>query len=215
MSWRASGKAKMIQRDVGGQMLTAQDKLLLMVLSDDYNEESGCAWRSQPKLADMCFCTDRGIRFSLQKLERAGLIQVVHGGRFGNEYRLLFVSEGEKSLRNTVPQSTSLTGTGVPVGEAPSRNVAVENKIVSIKELEPTIEPPPLVESAFELWQKREAQRTENEAAKKAAKGKWYKPPRKEQNSEPKRNDSAGPTYEKDQRSVGVLQDRRERRRRN
>ena len=140
MSWRASGKAKMIPREINGQILTAQDKLLLMILSDDYNEEIGAAWRSQGRLAEICFCTDRGVRGSLEKLENAGLIEVVHGGRFGNEYKLLFVSPEHVSLRNVVPQSQSLTGTGVPVEGQSNRNGGSENENVSYRNLEPIVE---------------------------------------------------------------------------
>lgn len=105
MSWKASGAAKEITHGTSGQKLKMADKLVLMVLSDDYNEGRGFAWPSQETLAKECLCTDRGLRGILERLEAFGLINIEHRGRLGNRYKLLFALKTSKTLRNGVPQS--------------------------------------------------------------------------------------------------------------
>ena len=105
MSWKASGAAKEITCGTKGQKLKIADKLVLMILSDDYNEGRGFAWPSQETLAEECLCTDRGLRGILERLASYGLIEIEHRGRKGNRYKLLFALKTGKSLRNAVPQS--------------------------------------------------------------------------------------------------------------
>ena len=99
MSWKASGAAKDIACGAHGEELTMADKLVLMVLSDDFNEDKQYAYPSQDLLAKRCLCTPRGLRGILDRLERFGLIKIVHRGKAGNYYVLLF------ALRNALPQS--------------------------------------------------------------------------------------------------------------
>ena len=99
MSWKASGAAKDIACGAHGEELNMADKLVLMVLSDDFNEDKQYAYPSQDLLAKRCLCTPRGLRGILDRLERFGLIKIVHRGKAGNYYVLLF------ALRNALPQS--------------------------------------------------------------------------------------------------------------
>lgn len=102
MSWKASGAAKEITKGVQGEKLRIADKLVLMVLSDDFNEDKKMAWPSQNLLAKRCLCTPRGLRGILERLERFGLIKIVHRGKSGNQYILNF------ALRNAVPHKTKI-----------------------------------------------------------------------------------------------------------
>jgi hypothetical protein len=105
VSWKASGAAKEITHGTNGEKISMADKLVLMVLSDYFDERKQAAWPSQETLAEECICTDRGLRGILQRLQKFGLISIEHRGRLGNRYKLLFAIKGGKVLRNVVPQS--------------------------------------------------------------------------------------------------------------
>jgi DNA-binding MarR family transcriptional regulator len=51
MSWKASAYVKTLTRAPDGSLLTHTEKLLLMVLSDYYNDAEGAAWPSIERLA--------------------------------------------------------------------------------------------------------------------------------------------------------------------
>lgn len=97
MSWKASAAAKELTQGTQGQKLSMADKLVLMILSENYIEDKGFVWCSQKQLSKQCVCTDRGLRGILERLERFQLVGIVHRERKGNYYTLLF-------MRNPVPQ---------------------------------------------------------------------------------------------------------------
>ena len=108
MSWKASGAAKEIRQGREGQRIGMGDKLVLMILSDYFDESTGYAWPSQKVLAEQCICTERGVRKILEKLETVGLIEIEHRGDKGNRYRLLFNPKGGSVMRNVVPHQVKL-----------------------------------------------------------------------------------------------------------
>ena len=98
MSWKASAIAKELTQGLHGERLSMADKLVLMILSENYIEKQGYVWCSQSLLAEQCLCTSRGLRGIMERLERFGLIGIVHRGRRGNLYSFPFMG-------NAVPQS--------------------------------------------------------------------------------------------------------------
>lgn len=139
VSWKASGAAKALKLGAHGEKLNMADKLVLMVISDDYNEARGCGWSSQQLLAEECLCTPRGLRGILDRLEQFGLLVIEHRGRLGNRYRLPFHHDG---LRNTVPyEKSTLRNEAVNIEE---RHVGLEEPAGSSQPLvEPTNTEPP------------------------------------------------------------------------
>lgn len=118
MSWGASAAAKELVKGIHGEPLSMADKLVLMILSENYIEEKGYVWCSQKQLAKCCVCSERGLRGVLDRLERFELVKTFHRGRLGNYYNLLF-------MRNGVPQSvddieeprSSIMVTNLPIEE--------------------------------------------------------------------------------------------------
>src|ERR1700732_4595346 len=100
MSWKASGIAKELTVGLHGERLSMADKLVLMILSENYIEKKGFVWCSQQELSTQCLCTSRGLRGILDRLHKFGLVGIVHRGRRGNYYSLPFMGNG-------VPQKVS------------------------------------------------------------------------------------------------------------
>lgn len=97
MSWKASSTAKELTKGIHGEKLSMADKLVLMILSENYLEDKGFVWCSQKLLSKHCVCSERGLRGILERLERFGLVGIAHRAKLGNYYTLIF-------MRNHVPQ---------------------------------------------------------------------------------------------------------------
>lgn len=120
-----------------GERLSMADKLVLMILSENYIERKGYVWCSQKLLAEQCLCTDRGLRGIMERLERFGLVGIVHRGRQGNYYSLLF-------MRNVVPQTVENfeerhavieeAGAGIEERHALLEEQAVPHELLTVKE---------------------------------------------------------------------------------
>jgi hypothetical protein len=81
MSWKATGFVK----ELTG--LGSSEKLLLMILSDYYNEEEGAAWPSIPRLAKEVGVSERQVYRLIMQLESQLVLTVLHGrGRTSNRY---------------------------------------------------------------------------------------------------------------------------------
>ena len=90
-------------------------KLVLMVLADYHNSETGGCFPSKAALAEKCCCTERTVLNAIQELEEAGLItsvsrQDANGRQRSNQYLLnvqISGGEGEKfsggRVKNTTP----------------------------------------------------------------------------------------------------------------
>lgn len=79
MSWKATSWAKQTRGHTG-----LASKVLLLVLSDYYNDEKGYAWSTQKRLADDCEMSVRAVKYVLDWLERAGFITTIQKG---NQYQ--------------------------------------------------------------------------------------------------------------------------------
>ena len=138
MSWKASGKAKSITHGTNGRQIGMADKLVIMVLSDYFDEEDQCAWPSQARLAKECLITDRGLRGVLERLERFGLIRIEHGGHKGNKYFLPFAEEVEERSSVLV---RNMEGDYRNGGSGDEERAGSYKPSIAVK-LEPAVEPP-------------------------------------------------------------------------
>jgi hypothetical protein len=112
LSWKASGTAKEITHGKHGEKLSMADKLVLMVLSENYLDDKGYVWCSQKLLSKHCVCSERGLRGILERLERFGLVGIAHRAKLGNYYALIF-------MRNPVPQKQDFSEEPRAVSEEP------------------------------------------------------------------------------------------------
>lgn len=82
MSWKATGYVK----ELTG--MSRSEKLLLMILSDYYQEEEHCAWPSISRLARETLLKERHVYKLIASLEAKGFLKVTHqqGGRTTNRY---------------------------------------------------------------------------------------------------------------------------------
>jgi len=89
-------------------------KMVLMVLADYHNSETGGCFPSKAALAEKCCCTERTIVNATQELALAGLISLVSrqdevGRQRSNQYLLnIQLGEGEKYSRGRVKETAPL-----------------------------------------------------------------------------------------------------------
>jgi hypothetical protein len=90
MSWRMNNSVKQMTHGTTGRRLNANEKLVLLTLSDYYNEELRFAWVSMERLARETACEVRSLRRILRRLEiehRILMITISTGRGKSNEYR--------------------------------------------------------------------------------------------------------------------------------
>jgi hypothetical protein len=90
MSWKATAYAKGVRAGAHGEPITRNEKLVLLILADCYNEDRGCAWPSIPRLAKDALMSVRQVQRCLRSLEAKGLLVISLGGRRrrdASEYR--------------------------------------------------------------------------------------------------------------------------------
>ena len=77
MSWANISYIKKLKVTTHGTPISKYEKLLLFVLADYYNEGTGEAWVSLPRLAAESLHTQAGVVRTLQGLERKKVLQII------------------------------------------------------------------------------------------------------------------------------------------
>ena len=151
MSWQASAWAKTTR----GFKRWPNCKLLLMILADYHNDESGTAWPTQATLSADCEMPMRTIQRCLTQLQKMGLISVV---RKGNQYQPTIYS---LNLAGAQIQAPATSG---PANMASASEPAISNKVnppsrtsepaISLRssKQEPPVEPPIPPAAAHARW---------------------------------------------------------------
>jgi hypothetical protein len=93
MSLHAMAWAKTVTHGPTGDAITRSEKLLLLVVADYHNAETGHAWPSMTRLAREALMSERHARTLTQSLEAKGLIRIERvkrpdGNNFTNRYWL-------------------------------------------------------------------------------------------------------------------------------
>lgn len=71
------------------QDLSPLEKLLLIVLSDHFNDKEGAAWPSQQRIALLMGVSDRTVRRLQTSLQDKGILNVEHRTGSSNMYRMI------------------------------------------------------------------------------------------------------------------------------
>jgi hypothetical protein len=97
MSWKATGYVKTLDG------MTRSEKLILLIISDYYNEEHGRAWPSVSRLATDAMLTQRQTYRLLESLQRKGFLEIQHAGpgRRSNQYRFPGLVDPHPSQNDT------------------------------------------------------------------------------------------------------------------
>ena len=77
MSWANITDIKKLKVTPDGTPISKSEKLLLFVLADYHNDESGEAWLSLPRLAAESLQTEARVVRILQGLERRNVLQII------------------------------------------------------------------------------------------------------------------------------------------
>ena len=122
MSLHASAWAKAVTHSPEGEALTRSEKLVLMVISDYHNNESGYAWPSMPRLAREAIMSERHARTITQALEKKGLLRIERmrredGLNFNNRY-FLPPLEASAPLAPVPANVVTKAPTATEIGEA-------------------------------------------------------------------------------------------------
>ena len=133
--------------------ISSMAKLVLMVLADYHNSESGGCFPSKAALAERCCCTERTIVNATNELEEAGLItcvsrQDVKGRQRSNQYILnvrINEGRGEYNARGRVNETTPLEQVIYNQDTSPSE---MEDPLISIFDVP---EEPP-VDNSKAFW---------------------------------------------------------------
>lgn len=101
MSWAATAFVKKLTHKPDGTPITRSEKMLLIMLSDYYNDEEDMAWPSIPELSKQALISQRQAQRLLHFLAKKKVIKLIlrqrrNGGTSSNGYRLL-------GLRDTPP----------------------------------------------------------------------------------------------------------------
>ena len=93
--------------------ISSMAKLVLMVLADYHNSESGGCYPSKASLAEKCCCTERTIATATQELQLAGLLTLVSrqdefGRQRSNQYILNIDFGGEYNSPGRVKETAPL-----------------------------------------------------------------------------------------------------------
>ncbi len=72
------------------QRLSGNDKVVLLALADEANDEGEQCYPSHKRIADKCCISDRTVRTIIKRLSELGLVTVLTsgGGRHSNNYKL-------------------------------------------------------------------------------------------------------------------------------
>lgn len=96
MSWAATAYVKDLQTTPDGQRLTRSEKLILFVLADYSDPDTGCAWPSFETLAEKALMSRSSAFATIRSLRDKGMIEVEQRRsgqrRASNRYRILGVA---------------------------------------------------------------------------------------------------------------------------
>ena len=96
MSWHATASVKPITHDAFGRKLTSTEKLVLLILSDYYSDESRCAWPGIARIATESLLSLRQVLRVLKSLEDRQLIATERRPNKSNVYRFKFLPSLER-----------------------------------------------------------------------------------------------------------------------
>ena len=96
LSWKATAFVKPITHDAFGRKLTSTEKLVLLILSDYYDDGSRCAWPGIARLATESLLSLRQVLRVLKSLEERRLISTERRPNKSNVYRFKFIPSLER-----------------------------------------------------------------------------------------------------------------------
>jgi len=96
MSWHATASVKPITHDAFGRKLTSTEKLVLLILSDYFDDGSHCAWPGISRLATESLLSLRQVLRVLKSLEDRQLISTERRPNKSNVYRFKFLPSAER-----------------------------------------------------------------------------------------------------------------------
>jgi Helix-turn-helix domain len=129
LSYVAFRYVKKLVQAPDGSRITPTEKVVLLQLADDHNEEAGIAFPSMKNLAKRCCLSERGCRKVILSLVRKGVIRRIHmrrkngGGQSSNDYQFVGLdnpqvtpkqAEARRRLQRTprIPMCKSTGGPG-------------------------------------------------------------------------------------------------------
>jgi DNA-binding MarR family transcriptional regulator len=153
MSWEMAGRVKRILAGRNGEPISTTDKLLLLILADYHDPESGYAWPSVKILAEQCLSTERTIQTSLRHLEKCNLVKTEMKAGKRSKYFLLPVEKGGENSAVVHPDEVLDRQSSVLSGDAsiiePTQKIADTNTVgvgmsstEEVKELKPMFPKP-------------------------------------------------------------------------
>lgn len=117
---------------------TATDKLVLIVLSDCHNRETGACFPSYKFVADHAQCSERQVGRSINSLEEYGLITVQRDKGKSNNYNLNFNTPDK--LSGATNKAKPRTNETKPLTPCPATPDTMSYEPGSNQELKPVIE---------------------------------------------------------------------------
>jgi DNA-binding transcriptional regulator LsrR (DeoR family) len=81
--------AKLLGWALQQEGLEPQEKLLLVILADHFNDKEGAAWAGQARIAKMMGVSDRQVRRLQVSLVEKGILNVEHRTGSSNMYRMV------------------------------------------------------------------------------------------------------------------------------
>ena len=81
--------AKLVGWALEQEGLEPQEKLLLVILADHFNDKEGAAWAGQTRIAKMMGVSDRQVRRLQVSLVEKGILNVEHRTGSSNMYRMV------------------------------------------------------------------------------------------------------------------------------
>ena len=81
--------AKLVGWALEQEGLEPQEKLLLVILADHFNDKEGAAWAGQARIAKMMGVSDRQVRRLQVSLVEKGILNVEHRTGSSNMYRMV------------------------------------------------------------------------------------------------------------------------------
>lgn len=126
MSWKASAWAKNVTSCPDGSQVTRSEKLLLLVMADDYRDHDGMCISSMRQLASDALMSVRTVRRLVRSLELKGLVETHFGGPRNwqpNGYRFPALSTAARGTQSTDTMSPQVR-TPCPQLESQSTDMA-------------------------------------------------------------------------------------------
>lgn len=100
--------------------LDTQEKLLLVILADHFNDQEGAAWPSQSRVAELMNVSDRQVRRIQVQLINKGYLEVEQRTGQSNIYRMLTPDTGvhlPRTYMSTTPDTAVLHNSYITLNE--------------------------------------------------------------------------------------------------